>query len=223
MPSQRSIPFSKISAEDSHFGAMSSLRRSHPSLWYNTRMEKTDSSNAFPLVLAICLTATIGWSAWHPAEWGVWWMEMVWVLGAFGLLAATYRRFHFSNLAYGIVFIWLMLHTFGAHYTFEHVPAAWLQDLLGSERNHYDRVAHFCVGLNSFMLAELALRKRWAPSSQPHSFSGRTSPGPDVGRRPNLPEDTRRTPRVLFAQAVLSRRRTHRSKVRMILVQAASY
>ena len=58
-----------------------------------------------------------------------------------------------------------MLHTIGAHYTFEQAPAAWLQSLLGSERNHYDRIAHFCVGLNSFMLAELALRKRWAKNA----------------------------------------------------------
>lgn len=115
----------------------------------------------FPMMLAAVLTAVIAWSAYKPAEWGVWWMEMSWVLGVFALLAFTYRRFRFSNLAYALVFLWLVMHTIGAHYTFEHVPAEWLKNLLGSERNHYDRVAHFVVGFNSFLIAELAFRKRW--------------------------------------------------------------
>ena len=115
----------------------------------------------FPMMLAVVLTVVIAWSAYKPAEWGVWWMEMSWVLGVFALLAFTYRRFRFSNLAYALVFLWLVMHTVGAHYTFEHVPAEWLKNLLGSERNHYDRVAHFVVGFNSFLIAELALRKRW--------------------------------------------------------------
>lgn len=118
-------------------------------------------TNRFPFILAALLVAVIGWSAYHPAEWTVWWMEMVWVLGVFAALAATYRKFRFSNLAYGIVFIWLVMHTVGAHYTFEHVPMDWLKGLLGTERNHYDRIAHFSIGLNSYLLAELALRRRW--------------------------------------------------------------
>ena len=119
----------------------------------------------FPIYLAAVLCAVIAWSAYKPAEWGVWWMEMSWVLGVFVLLALTYRHFRFSNLAYALVFLWLVMHTIGAHYTFEHVPAEWLKDLLGSERNHYDRVAHFVVGFNSFLIAELALRKRWVKNA----------------------------------------------------------
>ena len=119
----------------------------------------------FPIMLAAVLVAVITWSAYKPAEWGVWWMEMSWVLGVFALLALTYRRFRFSNLAYALVFLWLVMHTVGAHYTFEHVPAEWLKRLLGSERNHYDRVAHFVVGFNSFLIAELALRKHWVKNA----------------------------------------------------------
>ena len=119
----------------------------------------------FPMMLAAVLVAVIAWSAYKPAEWGVWWMEMSWVLGVFALLVFTYRRFRFSNLAYALVFLWLVMHTVGAHYTFEHVPAEWLKNLLGSERNHYDRVAHFVVGFNSFLIAELALRKRWVKNA----------------------------------------------------------
>ena len=119
----------------------------------------------FPMMLAAVLVAVIAWSAYKPAEWGVWWTEMSWVLGVFALLAFTYRRFRFSNLAYALVFLWLVMHTVGAHYTFEHVPCEWLKSLLGSERNHYDRIAHFVVGFNSFLIAELAFRKRWVKNA----------------------------------------------------------
>ena len=117
------------------------------------------------MVLAAALAVEIAWSANSPAEWGVWWMEMAWVIGAFALLLFTSRCFRFSNLAYTLVFLWLVLHTIGAHYTFERVPMDWLKSLLGSERNHYDRLAHFAVGLNSFLFAELALRKRWVKNA----------------------------------------------------------
>jgi len=59
----------------------------------------------FPVFQAGLLSLVIAWSAWHPAEWGVWWMEMSWVLGVFVLLALTYRKFRFSNLAYGLAFL----------------------------------------------------------------------------------------------------------------------
>lgn len=114
------------------------------------------------LLLALLVTGVVIWSACGPAEWRVWWMEMCWVLGAFILLITTYRRFRFSTAAYAIVSIWLVMHTIGAHYTFEHVPFGWFTEFFGFERNHYDRIAHYAIGLNSFMLAELFLRKKWA-------------------------------------------------------------
>ena len=121
--------------------------------------------NRIPYILALLVLATIGWSAAGPAEWRVWWMEMCWVLGAFGLLAATYGKFRFSATAYALVSIWLVMHTIGAHYTFEHVPFGFITDFFGFERNHYDRVAHFAIGLNSYLLAELVYRKRWVTNA----------------------------------------------------------
>lgn len=121
-------------------------------------MSAVDLKRRFPHILALILLLVIGWSAWRPAEWGVWWMEMVWVLGTFAVLAATYCRFRFSNLAYGIVFLWLVMHAVGAHYTFERVPMAWLMERFGSERNHYDRIAHFCIGLNGLAGARAGRR-----------------------------------------------------------------
>ena len=46
--------------------------------------------------------------------------------------------------------ILIFLHTLGGHYTFAQVPFEWVTDLFGFERNHFDRVAHFSVGLYAF-------------------------------------------------------------------------
>ncbi|MBR1870915.1 MAG: DUF2238 domain-containing protein [Kiritimatiellae bacterium] len=110
--------------------------------------------------LAATLAAIVAWSACDPADWTVWWMEMVWVLGVFALLAATYKRMRFSAAAYAIVSIWLAMHTIGAHYTFENVPFKVFA--VDGDRNCYDRVAHFCIGLNAYLFAELFLRTGWA-------------------------------------------------------------
>jgi putative membrane protein len=81
-------------------------------------------------------------------------------------LALTYRQYRFSNTAYAMMSVLIFLHTFGGHYTFERVPAGfWLQNLFGFERNHYDRIAHFSVGLYAYALAELCLVKQWIKSN----------------------------------------------------------
>lgn len=48
----------------------------------------------------------------------------------------------------------------GACYTFERVPFDFVGQLFGCERNHYDRVAHFVVGVNGVGIAEILWQKR---------------------------------------------------------------
>ncbi len=96
----------------------------------------------------------------------VWWTEMstVFILSAF--FGFTYRRFRFSTLSYSVLFLWCVLQIIGACYTFERVPVDALAELLGWERNHYDRIAHFVVGVNAVMIAEYAWRRGWASSKR---------------------------------------------------------
>ncbi|MBO7509905.1 MAG: DUF2238 domain-containing protein, partial [Bacteroidales bacterium] len=61
-------------------------------------------------------------------------------------------------------FVWLLLQTVGAHYSFERVPMDWLTAPLGLARNPYDRIAHFTVGTFAFPFAEFFARRRWAPT-----------------------------------------------------------
>ena len=46
------------------------------------------------------------------------------------------------------------MHAIGAHYTFAEVPSQWLSDLLQTDRNMYDRIAHASVGLYAYGIAE---------------------------------------------------------------------
>lgn len=80
----------------------------------------------------------------------------------------SYRWFLFSRLSYTLIFMFLCLHTIGAHYTYSEVPYdEWfiaitgnsLNELMGWERNHFDRFVHFCYGLLlAYPIREIFLR-----------------------------------------------------------------
>ena len=80
-----------------------------------------------------------------------WITENVLTILFIGGLALTHRRFVFSDLSYVLMFVYILLHIYGAMYTYAENPLGyWLQDLFGRERNDYDRIVHFSFG---FMLA----------------------------------------------------------------------
>jgi len=84
------------------------------------------------------------------------------------LLAVTYRWLPLSLVSYTLIFLFLCLHTVGAHYTYSLVPYdEWFRQLfgrgldqaLGWERNHFDRLVHFCYGLLlAYPIREVFLR-----------------------------------------------------------------
>ncbi len=94
-----------------------------------------------------------------PVMRDVWWAENIPVMAVFALLVATFRKFRFSNTAYVLMSVWLVLHTIGGHYTFAHVPFDFITDLFGHERNHFDRLGHYSIGFYAFPVAELLTRK----------------------------------------------------------------
>jgi putative membrane protein len=97
-----------------------------------------------------------------------WLLENVLVAVFVAALAATWRRFPLSRVSYTLIFVFLCLHTVGAHYTYSLVPYdAWwerltgrpLNALLGWERNNFDRVVHFGYGLLlAYPIREVFLR-----------------------------------------------------------------
>ncbi|WP_158125833.1 DUF2238 domain-containing protein [Vibrio fluvialis] len=101
-------------------------------------------------------------SAIAPSSRAVWIAE---ILPAMLILAwiwwvSSHQRL--SKTAYFLMFIWLTLHTIGAKYTFAEVPFDWFNQLIGSERNNFDRVAHFAIGLYAYSIAEYLIRRQLA-------------------------------------------------------------
>jgi putative membrane protein len=99
---------------------------------------------------AIALAYAAVWilSAIAPRYPSDWLLENLLVFAFVGILAATYGRFRFSNLSYGLIAAFLALHSYGAHYTYSEAPLGfWMAERFGWSRNHYDRVVHFAYGL----------------------------------------------------------------------------
>ena len=100
----------------------------------------------------------------HPYDRGVWIAENIPVVAVVAYLTVAYRRFQFSNSAYLLMSAFIYLHTVGGHFTFERVPFACVTDFIGAQRNHFDRLAHFSVGLYAFAIAEFIERKQLSRS-----------------------------------------------------------
>jgi putative membrane protein len=104
-----------------------------------------------------------------PLDRSDWLLENLLVFGFVGLLVATFQRFQFSNFSYFLFLLFLVLHSYGAHYTYAKTPFGfWLRDTFDLPRNPYDRIVHFAFGLLLvFPLRELAqnalhLRRYWS-------------------------------------------------------------
>lgn len=76
----------------------------------------------------------------------MWFIENVLMLIFMSVLIFTYKKFKFSNVSYTFFFLFLVLQTIGAHYTYAEVPFGLITDTFGFERNHFDRVVHFSFG-----------------------------------------------------------------------------
>ncbi len=97
-----------------------------------------------------------------------WILENVLVVIALVALVATRRKFPLSRISYSLIFIFLALHEVGSHYTYAEVPYdQWFMsltghsfnELVGWERNNFDRVIHFSYGLLiAYPMREIYLR-----------------------------------------------------------------
>ena len=105
----------------------------------------------------------------EPFDRGDWLLENLLVFTYGILLIASYPRFRFSNLSYGLFGVFLSLHLVGAHYTYSETPFGfWLQETFDLSRNHYDRIVHFSFGLliaypfREFLLRVTGMRAGWS-------------------------------------------------------------
>lgn len=120
--------------------------------------------------LALCGIFSIIWIALAvaPNDRADWVLENLLVVVFVAALLATYRRLTFSRVSYTLIFLFLGLHSIGAHYTYAEVPYdSWAQaltgrslnEMLGWTRNNFDRVVHFSYGLLlAYPIREIFLR-----------------------------------------------------------------
>jgi putative membrane protein len=89
-----------------------------------------------------------------------WLLENFLVILFLGFLIATFRKYQFSDLTYLLICVYLCLHVYGSKYTYAENPFGyWLQEVMGWERNHYDRIVHFSFGfLLAYPMREMFLR-----------------------------------------------------------------
>ena len=97
-----------------------------------------------------------------------WALENVLVLVAIIILVGLYRKLVLSRVSYSLIFGFLCLHEIGAHYTYAEVPYdTWFSavtgrsfnELLGWERNNFDRLVHLLYGLLlAYPMREIFLR-----------------------------------------------------------------
>jgi putative membrane protein len=101
-----------------------------------------------------------GVAAVDPTARQTWLLENLLVFALLGLLCVCHRYFVFSSFSYALIFVFLLLHVVGSHYTYSAVPFAdRVGGALGLERNHYDRFVHLGFGLLlGYPLRELVLR-----------------------------------------------------------------
>lgn len=103
--------------------------------------------------------------SWYPSDW---WLENVLVFIGIPALILIHRKGSLSRLSYSLIFAFLCLHELGAHYTYAEVPYdKWLKaltgtslnEMLGWDRNHFDRLIHFLWGgLLTLPIRELVMR-----------------------------------------------------------------
>jgi putative membrane protein len=114
------------------------------------------SRNRYALLLLIAFLMLWIGLAINPHSREDWLLENVLLLLGVAAIVGTYRRVPLSLVSYTMLFVFICLHTIGAHYTYSEVPYdQWFKSLTGStlnevmgwHRNYYDRLVHFCYGL----------------------------------------------------------------------------
>ncbi|HKP86758.1 MAG TPA: DUF2238 domain-containing protein [Blastocatellia bacterium] len=102
----------------------------------------------FQKILALIFLAAWVWAAINPSYRHDWLLENYLVFVFVPVIIFTGRYFRLSNISYGLITLFMILHVIGSHYTYAEVPFGYvLQEWLGASRNMYDRMVHFSFGL----------------------------------------------------------------------------
>ena len=128
-------------------------------------MEPSPQPQAIPtgaerIVLVVGVAVALAWSLLIAHDRLTWLLETVWVMAGLTLAAWRWKRFPLTRLLCWLLAAHALVLIHGGAHTYAQTPAGfWLQDLLGTARNPWDRVGHFMQGFVPAILArELLLR-----------------------------------------------------------------
>ncbi|MEO7984731.1 MAG: DUF2238 domain-containing protein [Bacteroidota bacterium] len=90
-----------------------------------------------------------------------WIIENLLVVICLSVLVITRKWHRFSNLSYLCIFLFVLLHLYGAFYAYtQNAFGNWLQNKFELWRNPYDRIVHFSFGLfMAYPFRELLINK----------------------------------------------------------------
>ncbi|MDQ6980668.1 MAG: DUF2238 domain-containing protein [Ghiorsea sp.] len=123
------------------------------------------------LWLAVFFTVLI-WSAVNPKDYFTWFLEVFPALIGLAVMAWTYKTFPLTPLLYTLILLHCIILMVGGHYTYAEVPLFdWLAEVMGWQRNNYDKVGHFTQGFVPVMVArEIVIRKNIIPKPAWRNF-----------------------------------------------------
>lgn len=106
------------------------------------------------LLASAVLLAVLALSGIQPYDPATWALEVAPVFVALPVMWASYRRFPLTTLVYCLIFVHALVLILGGIYTYARVPLGFqMADLMGLERNPYDKIGHFMQGLVPALVA----------------------------------------------------------------------
>jgi len=112
--------------------------------------------------------AVLIWSDVDPKDQFTWFLEVIPALIGFILLIFSYKKFPLTPLLYILILIHMIILMVGGHYTYAEVPLFdTIKEILGQNRNNFDKVGHFFQGFEPAILArEILIRKHIVSASK---------------------------------------------------------
>lgn len=102
----------------------------------------------YEFALLVGLTAVVSLFTFAMTEDRVnWLLDAGWVVVGVPLLVVSRRWFELTPLLYRLLVLHALVLIAGGYWTYEEMPVGlWLKNVMGTERNHYDRFGHFMQG-----------------------------------------------------------------------------
>lgn len=122
-----------------------------------------ENRNVLTAGLAVLVGGALLVSGITPFDRLTWVMEVAPAVIALVLLAATRKTYPLTTLLYVLIAAHALVLIAGGTWSYARVPLGfWLQDLLGTARNPYDKIGHLMQGFVPALVArEILLRGAW--------------------------------------------------------------